>query len=203
MNDAIQLLHLEKAADTLVGDPARRDLGRRAQAVNIGAELVTNPTVVYVDEPTSGLDVHGERRHEGAPLHRPGGRTVVSTIHQPASEIYQSFDVLMLLHQGNVAYFGRCAEAVDYFATLGVACPQFHNPADFLVTTLMQQLYRDPTSDDTLPDFNDAFRSSPHLTASREPPKVAGCDVSVSFKAEAGAGICMQLSMLWWRIFTN
>lgn len=205
VNDAIQLLHLEKAADTLVGDPAHGGIsGGERKRVNIGAELVTNPTVVYVDEPTSGLDAYTAsvvmKVLRSIAL---GGRTVVSTIHQPASEIYQSFDVLMLLHQGNVAYFGRCAEAVDYFATLGVACPQFHNPADFLVTTLMQQLYRDPTSDDTLPDFNDAFRSSPHLTASREPPKVAGCDVPVSFKAEAGAGICMQLSMLWWRIFTN
>ena len=28
---------------------------------------------------------------------------------------------------------------------LGVACPAYFNPADFLVTTLMQQLYGDKT----------------------------------------------------------
>ena len=203
INDVIALLHLENAADTLVGDPSHGGIsGGERKRVNIGAEMVTNPTVVFVDEPTSGLDAYTAavvmKVLRSIAL---GGRTVVSTIHQPASEIYSSFDNLMLLHQGNVAYFGRCAEAVDYFANLGMKCPPYHNPADFLVTTLMKQLYNE--SEITLPDFNETFRSSPLLQQSKEPPLTPGCDVPVSWKAEAGAGICMQLRMLWWRIFTN
>ena len=48
------------------------------------------------------------------------GKTVASTIHQPASEIFETFDNLMLLHQGTVAYFGKADASLDHFGALGV-----------------------------------------------------------------------------------
>ena len=52
VEDVIQLLHLGGAADTLVGDPSTGGIsGGERKRVNIGAEMVTNPSVIYVDEP--------------------------------------------------------------------------------------------------------------------------------------------------------
>jgi ABC-type multidrug transport system ATPase subunit len=203
IDDVIRMLHLEKAADTLVGDPQQGGIsGGERKRVNIAAEMVTNPTIVYVDEPTSGLDSYTALKVMDALRSiAVGGRTVVSTIHQPASEIYESFDNLMLLHQGHVAYFGRRANAVDYFAGLGVTCPPYYNPADFLLTTLMKQLYHE--SEAALPDFNQSFRGSALCEASLTPEKIDGCDKLISFKVEMGAGILLQLRTLFWRIWTN
>lgn len=61
------------------------------------------------------------------------GMSVAATIHQPSSELWGLFDKLLLLVEGRVAYYGKAKGAVDYFATLGYECPQYTNPADFLL----------------------------------------------------------------------
>ena len=50
------------------------------------------------------------------------GRTVVCTIHQPQSSIFQLFDKVMLLCQGRMAYLGLTEDAVHYFNDLGYPC---------------------------------------------------------------------------------
>jgi ATP-binding cassette, subfamily G (WHITE), eye pigment precursor transporter len=102
-------------------------------------ELITNPSLIFLDEPTTGLDsftafqvietLKNLARH---------GRTIITTIHQPNSEIYQGFDRLMLLSQGKIVYFNEARLAVDYFARFGpkFACPSWNNPADFFMDML-------------------------------------------------------------------
>ena len=46
------------------------------------------------------------------------GRTVVSTIHQPNSDIFEMFDRLMLLARGKIIYFNLASEAVEYFGSI-------------------------------------------------------------------------------------
>ena len=60
--------------------------------------MVTNPAILFLDEPTSGLDSYFAHRvidilKQLAML----GTTVICTIHQPSSEIFQIFDNLLLL----------------------------------------------------------------------------------------------------------
>ncbi len=43
-----------------------------------------------------------------------GGRSVISTIHQPRSSIYKMFDLLLLLSEGRTIYAGPAAE-VGFF----------------------------------------------------------------------------------------
>ena len=43
------------------------------------------------------------------------GRSVVVTIHQPRSEIFHSFDKILLLCRGQVAYFGSPVKVWDFF----------------------------------------------------------------------------------------
>mmetsp|Transcript_1517 Transcript_1517/g.4382 ORF Transcript_1517/g.4382 Transcript_1517/m.4382 type:complete len:422 (+) Transcript_1517:619-1884(+) len=54
------------------------------------------------------------------------------TIHQPRSSIFQMFDLIMLLSEGNLIYFGGAhEEAVRHFQSLGFEMPLHFNPADF------------------------------------------------------------------------
>jgi ABC-type multidrug transport system ATPase subunit len=64
------------------------------------------------------------------------GRTVVSTIHQPNSDIFESFDRLMLLAKGKIIYMDQACLAVDYFAGIGFQCPDLSNPADYFMTIM-------------------------------------------------------------------
>ena len=79
-------------------------------------ELITNPNLLFVDEPTSGLDSYSalnvvECMRELADT----GRTIVCTIHQPNSEIFEIFNMLCLLAEGNLAYIGPKDEALRFF----------------------------------------------------------------------------------------
>jgi len=103
--------------------------------------MVTNPSVLILDEPTSGLDAFTAYKVMSV-LKNPiatSGRTVIATIHQPASQIFDTFDTLLLMHKGQVAYFGPAHAAVKHFAAVGVTCPPHFNPADFLIQTLMEE----------------------------------------------------------------
>ena len=53
----IELLGLEKCADTIVGNTQIRGLsGGEKKRVNIGIELICQPNLLFLDEPTTGLD---------------------------------------------------------------------------------------------------------------------------------------------------
>ena len=55
-------------------------------------------------------------------------KTLVSSIHQPNSQVFAAFDSLLLLKDGEVFYRGPTATVVEYFARLGFECPSTHNP---------------------------------------------------------------------------
>jgi len=134
---------LQKCKDNFIGSSGlfshvsgiKRGLsGGERKRVSICIELVNNPTMLFCDEPTSGLDsfaskVVVEKLQTLAFL----GKTIISTIHQPSSEIFRLFNRLMLLVDGRTVYFGDTEAATKYFAKLGYKCPKFINPADFLM----------------------------------------------------------------------
>ena len=57
-------------------------------------------------------------------------RTVICTMQQPRSNIFQVFDSVMLLSEGSTVYFGPTAEMSAYFGFLGFPCPDYVNPCD-------------------------------------------------------------------------
>jgi ATP-binding cassette, subfamily G (WHITE), eye pigment precursor transporter len=64
------------------------------------------------------------------------GKTIICTIHQPSSEIFQLFDRLCLLAEGSLAYLGDLNMANSFFSTLDFKCPLNYNPADYYIQTL-------------------------------------------------------------------
>ena len=61
------------------------------------------------------------------------GRTIVSVIHQPSTEIFREFDKLILICKGNIIYQGDAQIAVDYFNSINYECPPMTNPSDFFM----------------------------------------------------------------------
>ncbi|KAK6158538.1 hypothetical protein DH2020_005852 [Rehmannia glutinosa] len=62
-----------------------------------------------------------------------GGRTVITTIHQPSSRLYHMFDKVVLLSEGCPIYYGLGSTALDYFSSVGFSTSITVNPADLLL----------------------------------------------------------------------
>lgn len=66
-------------------------------------------------------------------LAEDAGKTIVMTIHQPGTEIYDLFDTLILMVAGRIVYQGPAASAVNYFSVMGFNCPTYSNPSDYFM----------------------------------------------------------------------
>ncbi|CAG2173978.1 unnamed protein product [Oppiella nova] len=111
--------------------------GGEKKRLAVASELLTNPSILFCDEPTSGLDSYMalnvvEVLRDMAQT----GRTIVCTIHQPSSEVFALFTQLLLMADGRVAYLGRSENAIEFFSTLGLQCPNNYNPSDFYIKQL-------------------------------------------------------------------
>ncbi len=132
-------LGLTHRADSRIGNEAKRGLsGGEKKRVAIGVQLVTDPSVLYLDEPTSGLDAYNSL--SVVRLLRQlaeKGKTVVATVHQPRSTMYDLFDRLLVLDQGRAVYQGPAQEAAAYFSRLGFRVPNHVSPADYVIDVLL------------------------------------------------------------------
>jgi ABC-type multidrug transport system ATPase subunit len=64
------------------------------------------------------------------------GKTIICTIHQPSSEIFEVFDKLCLIAEGRLAFIGKLSRANEFFSTMGYQVPSNYNPADFYIKKL-------------------------------------------------------------------
>ena len=134
----LEVLGIAHVKDSIVGGirVGRRGIsGGEKKRVAIGQELLYNPSVILLDEPTSGLDSTTALNliHTLHTLAQVGNRTIVTTIHQPSSRIYQMLDKLLLMGQGHLLFYGDASAATDYFATIGYTMPYGMNPADYFL----------------------------------------------------------------------
>lgn len=135
----IEDLKLNKCQNTRIGGPLVKGVsGGERKRTSIGVELITDPSLIFLDEPTTGLDSFTATSvmETLGDLAKKDGRTVISTIHQPNSDIYERFDRLMLLAKGKIIYFNAADKAVDYFGNIGFQCPDLSNPADYFMTMM-------------------------------------------------------------------
>lgn len=136
----ISLLELDGLAEALVGFPGAGLTLEQRRRVSIGVELAALPEVLFLDEPTSGLD--GQSALHIVRLLRKladAGQTILCTIHQPAGEVIEYFDHLVLLVRGGrVAYDGPlgdgCSAALEYFQNQShVSYGEKQNPAEYIL----------------------------------------------------------------------
>ncbi|KAM9601511.1 LOW QUALITY PROTEIN: ATP-binding cassette sub-family G member 8 [Trichechus inunguis] len=135
VEDVITELRLRQCADTCVGNTYVRGVsGGERKRISIGVQLLWNPGILILDEPTSGLDsfmAHNLVRT----LSRlaKGNRLVLISLHQPGSDIFRLFDLILLMTSGTPIYLGAAQHMVQYFTEIGHPCPRYSNPADFYV----------------------------------------------------------------------
>ena len=115
VEETIVEMGLHDCADRLIGNWHLRGVsGGEKKRVSIALEILMRPCLLFLDEPTSGLDsasaffVVQTLRNIAR-----DGRTVVSSIHQPSSEVFALFDELFLLSGGETVYFGEAKNAVE------------------------------------------------------------------------------------------
>ncbi|XP_037535473.1 ATP-binding cassette sub-family G member 8 [Nematolebias whitei] len=135
VDDVIAELRLRQCAHTRVGnDYVRGVSGGERRRVSIAVQLLWNPGILILDEPTSGLDSF-TAHNLVITLSRlaKGNRLVLLSVHQPRSDIFQLFDLVVLLSSGSAVYCGAARDMVPYFTALGHPCPRYCNPSDFYV----------------------------------------------------------------------
>lgn len=115
--------------------------GGERKRTSIGVELITDPTMIFLDEPTTGLDSFTATSvmETLGDLARKFNCTVISTIHQPNSDIFEMFDRLMLLAKGKIIYFNQSSRSVEYFTSIGYKCPELSNPCDFFMSMMSKE----------------------------------------------------------------
>ncbi|KAK0078313.1 hypothetical protein PV325_002688 [Microctonus aethiopoides] len=129
--ELLEMLGLSHCYDTLCG----RLSGGQKKRLDVAFELLSNPSVLFLDEPTTGLDSAScsaciallQR------LARVERRTVVCTIHQPSALLFEMFDSLYAVAAGQCIYRGSITSFLPHLTSVGVNCPPYHNPADFLI----------------------------------------------------------------------
>ncbi|XP_053731987.1 ATP-binding cassette sub-family G member 8 isoform X2 [Synchiropus splendidus] len=135
VDDVIAELRLRQCAQTRVGnDYVRGVSGGERRRVSIAVQLLWNPGILILDEPTSGLDSF-TAHNLVITLSRlaRGNRLVLLSVHQPRSDIFQLFDLVVLMSSGSAVYCGAARDMVPYFTSLGYPCPRYCNPSDFYV----------------------------------------------------------------------
>jgi len=120
--------------DLKVGSPLNKLIsGGQRKRLNIGLELMREPSILFIDEPTSGLSSSDSIMVMRLLKEQANkGRLVIVNIHQPSSKVFRLVDKLWILDKGGVPIFsGNPQDAIVYFKAMSTqvnatesGCPQ-------------------------------------------------------------------------------
>ena len=135
VEEVILELGLKECADTRIGNNVYKGCsGGEKRRTSLAVQMLSNPSVLFLDEVTTGLDAATAFQLVVTLKNLAAkGRTIICTIHQPRSEIWNLFDSVLLLAKGSPLYSGPAAECLSYFEDHGHALPPFVNPAEYLI----------------------------------------------------------------------
>jgi len=143
VDSTMQILGIEKLADSFIGDQFQRGLsGGEKRRVSIATELLMSPGIMFLDEPTTGLDSTNAAKVVDI-LSGLGamGTTVLLSIHQPRPDIFRLLDrVLVLSGDGSVVYSGPSALASAHFNSMSfVSLPSADlHIADYMLDVVLK-----------------------------------------------------------------
>lgn len=102
--------------------------------VSIGIEIINDPHLIILDEPTTGLD-HNSAINIISLISNfsKSGKAVISTLHQPSSNICNMLDKIMIIASGKCIYFGKYKQAKLHFEGLGYVVPSHTSLIDHIL----------------------------------------------------------------------
>jgi ABC transport system ATP-binding/permease protein len=123
VDETLRDLGLEGVRNLQIGKPEKKVLsGGQRKRVNIALELVTDPVILFLDEPTSGLAADDTTTlinllHD---LTKKTGKTIIMTIHQPAKDEFEKFNMCFIMGFGGIpTYFGPTGDtAYGFFGSI-------------------------------------------------------------------------------------
>eukprot|EP01083_Nonionella_stella_P291600 992123_1 len=136
VRDVMKLLKIQGIRHSFIGDDVNRGIsGGQQKRVNIGMELVSQPSMLFLDEPTSGLDsTTSNDVMDVLKLIAKRGTTVVVVLHQPRYEIFKAFDnVILLAEGGKMVYMGNTDNVMQYFEQFEYVKSDMVNHADVIM----------------------------------------------------------------------
>eukprot|EP00300_Choanocystis_sp_HF-7_P015218 c18976_g1_i1.p1 GENE.c18976_g1_i1~~c18976_g1_i1.p1 ORF type:complete len:664 (+),score=172.76 c18976_g1_i1:90-2081(+) len=143
----IRQVGLDHCRHVIVGNALRKGIsGGERKRLCVAQELLLQPSLLFLDEPTSGLDsataldLIRTLQHLSRTV-----CTVVCSIHQPQSSIFNLFDSIVLVKSGRVVFFGSVRRALLTFQAAGFPVPPLTNPADHIIDVLSAE---NPQEDD-------------------------------------------------------
>ena len=120
-SDRVSQVLAELEMSQHAGTQVEKLSGGQKKRVNIGLELLTRPSLLFLDEPTSPLDPHLKRRmfrmmRAMADKDAADGKSVVVITHDVEPSLINLCDRLLVLAPGGkMAYFGPPREGLRYF----------------------------------------------------------------------------------------
>jgi ABC-type multidrug transport system ATPase subunit/pSer/pThr/pTyr-binding forkhead associated (FHA) protein len=119
VDETLRDLGLEGVRNLQIGKPEKKVLsGGQRKRVNIALELVTDPVILFLDEPTSGLAADDTTALIMllSELTKKTGKTIIVTIHQPAKDEFEKFNLCFIMGYGGIpTYFGPAGDAAYGF----------------------------------------------------------------------------------------
>ncbi|PHU03914.1 ABC transporter G family member 28 [Capsicum chinense] len=144
----IESLGLQPVRDSLVGTVEKRGIsGGQRKRVNVGMEMVMEPSLLILDEPTSGLDSSSSQLLLRATRREAlEGVNVCMVVHQPSYSLFRMFEDLVLLAKGGLTvYHGPVKTVEEYFAGIGITVPDRINPPDHFID-ILEGIYKLPST---------------------------------------------------------
>jgi len=171
VDNLLEELGLMVCADVIIGGALIKGIsGGQRKRTSVGVEVITNPEVcavcscllkhleiyhlfllvlvssqlLFLDEPTTGLDSHSASNlvHLLKLISAKNNSAILCTIHQPSSEVFALFDIVIFMKAGRIFYQGPVSRINTYYAEHDRPVPENFNPADF-VMNLSQALSGD------------------------------------------------------------
>ncbi|KAG5525166.1 hypothetical protein RHGRI_031745 [Rhododendron griersonianum] len=131
----LKILGLDICADTLIGDAMIRGIsGGQKKRLTTG-ELIIGPTkALFMDEISNGLDSSTAYQIVAClkQLAHISNVTILAALLQPAPEIFDLFDDIILMAEGKIVYHGLRSHVLNFFEDCGFRCPERKGVADFL-----------------------------------------------------------------------
>ncbi|KAG8863780.1 hypothetical protein FRB96_007617 [Tulasnella sp. 330] len=166
--DLLRIFGLEHTIDTKVGNAYVRGVsGGERKRTSIAEVLTSHAAIQCWDNATRGLDANTALEYARIMriLADVTKNTVLVSLYQAGNQIYDQFDKVLVIAEGQTIYYGPRAEAKSYFENLGFHCRDGANVADFLtgVTVVSERIVRDdfkgkvPTA---VADFARLYRES-------------------------------------------